>query len=155
MGEIIFARHGESEYNQAGRINADPAIENPLTVRGIEQAEQLGVALTELEFEVCFTSELLRARGTTPAFEHDGELFALAAFLHCHIDDDGEISLVYEYGDRSAELALDEVPITRPSSLDLWTASFRRYGPAPKQLARLRPRGRAQFRLTSSRRRSR
>jgi hypothetical protein len=35
--------------------------------------------------------------------------------------------LIYEYGDRYADLALDDTPIARPSSLDLWTASYRRY----------------------------
>jgi broad specificity phosphatase PhoE len=60
--DIIFARHGESRYNALGLINADPAVENPLSPLGVEQAEELRSQLSGSAFDVAFTSELLRAR---------------------------------------------------------------------------------------------
>lgn len=64
METIVFARHAESEFNARGIINADPAIRNPLSPRGIEQAARLRAQLREVFIDACFTSELLRARQT-------------------------------------------------------------------------------------------
>ena len=64
MGTIIFARHAESQANAAGLINADPRVRNPLSHRGIEQARRLSEALRDVPIDVCFTSQLLRAKQT-------------------------------------------------------------------------------------------
>jgi len=59
---IILARHGESEWNRAGRWqgHADP----PLTDRGREQAAELAVALTDVALEAIYASDLRRAADT-------------------------------------------------------------------------------------------
>jgi broad specificity phosphatase PhoE len=64
VGPIIFARHAESESNARGMINGDPAIENPLSPRGLEQAARLRSELRGVSFDACFTTELLRTRRT-------------------------------------------------------------------------------------------
>ncbi|MEO8291781.1 MAG: histidine phosphatase family protein [Actinomycetota bacterium] len=71
---MIFSRHAESEANAGGMINADPTIHNPLSVRGIEQATQLGTRLFGIPINICFTSELLRARQTAGIVLADREV---------------------------------------------------------------------------------
>ena len=45
MTEIYLVRHGETEWNAAGRFQGQR--DSPLTARGREQAEQLGLVLLE------------------------------------------------------------------------------------------------------------
>lgn len=61
MKALLLTRHGESEFNASGRINADPRISSPLTERGEEQAIALGVLLAEEQIDLCITSEHERA----------------------------------------------------------------------------------------------
>jgi len=42
--ELVLARHAESEFNVAERLNGDPAVPVPLTEAGREQARALGAA---------------------------------------------------------------------------------------------------------------
>ena len=44
MRELVLARHAESEFNVAERLNGDPAVPVPLTKAGREQARALGAA---------------------------------------------------------------------------------------------------------------
>lgn len=44
MRELVLARHAESEFNVAERLNGDPAVAVPLTAAGREQARALGAA---------------------------------------------------------------------------------------------------------------
>ena len=44
MRELVLARHAESEFNVAERLNGDPAVRVPLTAVGREQARALGAA---------------------------------------------------------------------------------------------------------------
>jgi broad specificity phosphatase PhoE len=64
VGPLVFVRHAESEFNAHGLINADPAIANPLSPRGIEQAARLRAQLRAVSIDACFTSQLLRTRQT-------------------------------------------------------------------------------------------
>jgi len=60
MDDLVLCRHGESETAAAGVVGGDAA----LTVIGRAQASELGRALAERPFDVCFTSPALRARQT-------------------------------------------------------------------------------------------
>jgi broad specificity phosphatase PhoE len=42
--ELVLARHAESEFNVAERLNGDPAVQVPLTEAGRAQARALGAA---------------------------------------------------------------------------------------------------------------
>jgi broad specificity phosphatase PhoE len=53
MRLYVLARHGESVLNQQGRVNGDPAVPAPLTERGRENAEQLGLELRGLPLDAC------------------------------------------------------------------------------------------------------
>jgi broad specificity phosphatase PhoE len=60
----ILARHGESEYSAAGRLNGEPDVEVRLTALGLEQARRLGRTLAAEPLDLCVTSEFPRARET-------------------------------------------------------------------------------------------
>jgi len=61
MKHLLLVRHGESEYNARGLINADPKGMSPLTTVGREQAERLRLLLEADRLDLCVTSEIPRA----------------------------------------------------------------------------------------------
>jgi probable phosphoglycerate mutase len=61
---VILSRHGESQLNVAGRVNADPARDPGLTRRGEEQARELGRQIAALDIELAVTSRFPRAQST-------------------------------------------------------------------------------------------
>jgi broad specificity phosphatase PhoE len=61
MKHVLLVRHGESEYNARGLINADPKGRSPLTTRGREQAEQLRRLLRADTIDLCVTSQIPRS----------------------------------------------------------------------------------------------
>jgi broad specificity phosphatase PhoE len=61
---VILSRHGESQLNVAGRVNADPARDPGLTPRGEEQARELGRQVAALDIELVVTSRFPRAQST-------------------------------------------------------------------------------------------
>lgn len=62
LEQLILARHGETEWNVAGR--AQGRADSPLTAAGLEQAEALGRRLASLGVEHIVSSPLTRARRT-------------------------------------------------------------------------------------------
>jgi glucosyl-3-phosphoglycerate phosphatase len=44
-GRIFIARHGETVFNRAGRMQGDRMVHTPLTARGFAQADEMGRAL--------------------------------------------------------------------------------------------------------------
>ena len=78
---ICVIRHGETDWNAAGRIQGREDI--PLNENGRKQAEQCGLALkNQGEWDVVVTSPLLRARQTA---EIIAELLNIAEII---VDDD-------------------------------------------------------------------
>lgn len=68
--KIVFVRHGESTYNKSKRFSG--WVDIPLTQKGEEQAKQAGQTLKDLgyEFDVCYTSDLVRAIDTSKILLH-------------------------------------------------------------------------------------
>ena len=62
---IIAVRHGETDWNVAGRIQGD--VDQPLNARGRWQAERVAAALAGEAISVVYTSDLQRARATAEA----------------------------------------------------------------------------------------
>jgi len=59
---LILARHGESQYNVKGLINADPTTcDSTLTETGRDQARMLGLRLADEPIDLCVTSQIQRA----------------------------------------------------------------------------------------------
>ena len=61
---VVFVRHGESEFSVRGALNGDPTVPCGLTPAGAEQARALGVALAEEAFDLAVTTEFQRTRET-------------------------------------------------------------------------------------------
>jgi len=61
MRAAILARHGESVFSVAGRLNGDTAVAGGLTPLGVEQARALGEQLRGIEIDLAVTSQLERA----------------------------------------------------------------------------------------------
>jgi broad specificity phosphatase PhoE len=59
---ILLARHGESDWNAAGRWQGH--ADRPLTERGRAQAKELAERLTETELDAVYSSDLRRASET-------------------------------------------------------------------------------------------
>lgn len=62
MGDLLLARHGETEWSRAGRHTGRTDL--PLTPAGEEQAKSLAPLLAGRSFALVLTSPLLRARRT-------------------------------------------------------------------------------------------
>lgn len=64
MRIFLLARHGESLFNVAGVVNADPALDRGLSETGRAEAEALGAQVTGLDIELLVTSRFPRAEET-------------------------------------------------------------------------------------------
>jgi broad specificity phosphatase PhoE len=62
VSEIVLVRHGETEWSKAGKHTGRTDV--PLTDRGREEAEAVGAALRDRQFERVLTSPLSRAADT-------------------------------------------------------------------------------------------
>ena len=62
--QILFMRHGQTNYNLLGLCNDDPADDVHLTATGIAQAEAAAEALRRTPLDMIVTSELPRTRQT-------------------------------------------------------------------------------------------
>src|SRR3954466_3189142 len=113
MGRVLLLRHGQSEWNAAGRWQGWADI--ALTERGEEQAREAGVRLAERglhRFQAVVSSDLVRARRTA-------ELLAEALAL---VDVDIEIEpdlREFDVGEWSG-LTRPEIEARWPGQLDEW-----------------------------------
>lgn len=62
MTELILIRHGETLWNQEGRMQGQR--DSPLTELGERQARQLGLRLRDVSFDALYSSDLGRAYRT-------------------------------------------------------------------------------------------
>ena len=62
MTELLLIRHGETLWNQQGRMQGQN--DSPLTATGLHQARQLARRLKEVEFSALYSSDLGRAHQT-------------------------------------------------------------------------------------------
>jgi probable phosphoglycerate mutase len=62
MTEILLIRHGETLWNQQGRMQGQH--DSPLTPLGMQQARQLGARLSNVQFAALYSSDLGRAHQT-------------------------------------------------------------------------------------------
>ena len=62
MTEILLIRHGETLWNQQGRMQGQN--DSPLTPLGLTQARQLGRRLAKVSFTTLYSSDLGRAHQT-------------------------------------------------------------------------------------------
>ena len=61
-GKLVLVRHGLSTYNDQNRFTGWKDV--PLNAQGIAEAEQAAPLLREMQFDIAFTSVLVRAQQT-------------------------------------------------------------------------------------------
>ena len=61
-GKLVLVRHGLSVYNDQNRFTGWKDVE--LNEQGNEEAEQAGLILKNINFDLAFTSNLVRAQNT-------------------------------------------------------------------------------------------
>jgi probable phosphoglycerate mutase len=61
---FLLTRHGESQLNVAGIVNADPARDPGLSPHGEEEAEELGRQVAAFELDLVVTSRFPRTQET-------------------------------------------------------------------------------------------
>jgi broad specificity phosphatase PhoE len=64
MRTFLLARHGQSQFNLAGVVNADPGRDPGLSPAGEAEARHLGRQVAALEIELVVTSRFPRAQQT-------------------------------------------------------------------------------------------
>lgn len=69
---VILARHGESDWNAAGRFQGQ--ADRPLTPRGRRQAQELAARLAHVPLDAIYASDLRRALDTAKAIARAREL---------------------------------------------------------------------------------
>lgn len=72
MTDLIFIRHGETDWNREQRFQGQ--IDVPLNATGHEQARRLGAALADERFDHLVTSDLQRARQTATPLQRAGAI---------------------------------------------------------------------------------
>ncbi|GAA1425483.1 histidine phosphatase family protein [Streptomyces thermospinosisporus] len=104
MGDLLLARHGETEWSRSGRHTGRTDL--PLTAAGEDQARSLAPLLAGRRFALMLTSPLLRARRTAE----------LAGLTGTETDPDLR---EWDYGGYEG-ITTPEIRRTRPG-WDLWT----------------------------------
>lgn len=66
--KIFLVRHGETDWNKDKILMGQADI--PLNENGIKQAKNIAEKLSNIEFDVCFTSPLSRAKETAEIICH-------------------------------------------------------------------------------------
>jgi 2,3-bisphosphoglycerate-dependent phosphoglycerate mutase len=109
---FCLVRHGETDWNAARRLQGH--IDIDLNARGLAQAKQMAHALKKinLQFDVLYTSDLLRADKTAQAIE---TLFTTSAIRNA--------ALRERHLGALQGLTTDEAPTREP---DLWAAHLLR-----------------------------
>lgn len=60
---IYFIRHGQTDDNANGNLLTGWS-DTPLNKKGFEQAKEAAIELKDIEFDICFSSPLLRTKQT-------------------------------------------------------------------------------------------
>lgn len=66
LERLVLWRHGETDYNRAGRLQGH--LDSELTETGIEQAKRAATVVADYAPEAVVSSDLHRARATAAAF---------------------------------------------------------------------------------------
>lgn len=69
--KIYLVRHGETEHNSQGYYsNKDESLNE----KGVEQANELKIKVSNIDYDVCYCSPLIRARQTAEIINHDNRI---------------------------------------------------------------------------------
>ncbi len=87
MTAIIIVRHGQTEWNMAGKWQGSADI--PLDTPGLEQAEAIADRLATWEIDAIYSSDLQRAAQTAKAIakHHDLNVIIEPAWRERHVGD--------------------------------------------------------------------
>ena len=76
MTEILFVRHGETDWNVERRVQGHS--DRPLNATGLAQARELAAELREGRIDAVYASDLARARDTAAAVAAEHGLEAVS-----------------------------------------------------------------------------
>lgn len=99
MNSLVMVRHGQSKWNASNRFTG--WVDVTLSVMGLNEAQESGDKLKDTQFDVAFTSELIRAQQT---------LFAILSRQNktgivVHTSDKDPLTLTSNF------MTLDDIPI--------------------------------------------
>lgn len=109
MTHLIMIRHGETDWNINRRFQG--MTDTPLNESGRAQAALLGIALADLAFDVCYSSDLVRVVETAE--------IALGARAH---QIQRELRLREISFGKFEGLTYEEIQATYPDELAVWEA---------------------------------
>lgn len=115
MGKLVLVRHGQSMWNLKNVFTG--WVDVPLTPKGIEEAQEAGKTLSDINFDVVFTSVQLRALETAMIAMAYNNNDKTPVVMH----QDGKMA---DWGKiYSQEMVADTVPVYRD-----WHLNERYYG---------------------------
>lgn len=87
MTEICFIRHGETDWNTAGKLQGRTDV--PLNNTGVKQAEACSKFLNHSEWDIIITSPLARAKKTAEIIQQQLTipLIEMEAFIEISFGD--------------------------------------------------------------------
>lgn len=69
---FYLVRHGQTEWNEKGIVQGQ--LDSPLTKKGVKQAKDLGEKLKGIDFDLVYSSDLLRAKRTAEIVNKEHKL---------------------------------------------------------------------------------
>jgi len=116
MANLILLRHGESAWNSLNVFTG--WVDVPLTPKGIEEAIRAGKILADFQFDIIFTSTLVRAMETTMICMAYNKGNRLPVVVHGESGKESEWAKIYD-----EEMEKSIIPVIRD-----WHLNERYYG---------------------------
>ncbi|XP_011090512.1 uncharacterized protein LOC105171182 [Sesamum indicum] len=113
---LILMRHGESMWNEKNLFTG--CVDVPLTSRGVEEAIEAGKRISNLPFDIIYTSALIRAQMTTMLALTQHRCMKVPIIMHHETEQARIWSQIYSEGTKK-----QSIPVVKA-----WQLNERMYG---------------------------